>query len=112
MPHRSWEFRIADIVEAIEKINNYTSGMSYEQFCEDSKTIDAVIRNFAIIGEAARHIPDKIIQSHSEIPWRDMADMRNIIVHEYFGVNKKIVWETIQKDLPNLLFSFIKIKTD
>ena len=53
MPHRSWEFRIADIVEAIDKIINYTSSMSFDQFCEDSKTIDAVIRNFTIIGEAA-----------------------------------------------------------
>jgi len=70
MPHRSWEFRIADIMEAIDKIINYTTGMSFDQFCEDSKTIDAVIRNFTIIGEAARHIPDEIVQSHSEIPWR------------------------------------------
>jgi len=110
MPHRSWEFRIADILEAIDKIINYTYSMSFDQFCEDSKTIDAVIRNFTIIGEAARHFPDEIVQSHSEIPWIEMADMRNIIVYEYFGVNKKIVWETIQKDLPSLLSSFRKIK--
>ena len=109
---RNWEFRIADIVESIEKIISYTSGISFSQFCEDSKTVDAVIRNFIIIGEAARHIPDEIVQSHPEIPWREMADMRNIIVHEYFGVNEKIVWETIQKDLPNLLLSFRKIKHD
>jgi uncharacterized protein with HEPN domain len=69
------------------------------------KTIDAVIRNFTIIGEAARHIPDEIVQSHPEIPLREMADLRNIIVHEYFGVSEKIIWETIQTDLPGLLSS-------
>ena len=105
MPHRAWEFRVADIVDSIEKILSYTAGMSFEQFRKDSKTIDAVIRNFTIIGEAARHIPDDIVQSHPEIPWREMADLRNIIVHEYFGVSEKIIWETIQTDLPGLLSS-------
>ena len=109
MPHRAWEFRVADIVDSIEKILNYTAGMSFEQFRKDSKTIDAVIRNFTIIGEAARHIPDEIVQSHSEIPWREMADLRNIIVHEYSGVNEKIIWETIQTDLPGLLSSLRKM---
>lgn len=109
MPHRAWEFRVADIVDSIEKILSYTAGMSFEQFRKDSKTIDAVIRNFTIIGEAARHIPDEIVQSHPEIPWREMADLRNIIVHEYSGVNEKIIWETIQTDLPGLLSSLRKI---
>ncbi|MGA9237305.1 MAG: DUF86 domain-containing protein [Desulfobacterales bacterium] len=109
MPHRAWEFRVADIVDSIEKILSYTAGMSFEQFRKDSKTIDAVIRNFTIIGEAARHIPDEIVQSHSEIPWREMADLRNIIVHEYSGVNEKIIWETIQTDLPGLLSSLRKM---
>ncbi|MGA9535719.1 MAG: DUF86 domain-containing protein [Desulfobacterales bacterium] len=109
MPHRAWEFRVADIVDSIEKILSYTAGMSFEQFRKDSKTIDAVIRNFTIIGEAARHIPDEIVQSHPEIPWREMADLRNIIVHEYSGVNEKIIWETIQTDLPGLLSSLRKM---
>ena len=109
MPHRAWEFRVADIVDSIEKILSYTAGMSFEQFRKDSKTIDAVIRNFTIIGEAARHIPDDIVQSHPEIPWREMADLRNIIVHEYSGVNEKIIWETIQTDLPGILSSLRKI---
>ena len=109
MPHRAWEFRVADIVDSIEKILSYTAGMSFEQFRKDSKTIDAVIRNFTIIGEAARHIPDDIVQSHPEIPWREMADLRNIIVHEYSGVNEKIIWETIQTDLPGLLSSLRKM---
>ena len=103
MPHRSWELRIADISEAIETALEYTAGMTFEQFVSDRKTIDAVIRNFIIIGEAASHLPEDFIGMHPELPWREMRDMRNIAVHEYFGVDNRIVWETLQKNLPPLL---------
>ncbi len=103
MPHRSWEFRIADIVEAIDNVLDYTKGMSYDQFARDRKTIDAVIKNFITIGEAASHLPEDFIEKHPDIPWRDMRDIRNILVHEYFGVDNQVVWETIQKNLPPIL---------
>ena len=108
MPHRSWELRIADITEAIEIVFEYTAGMSFEQFVSDRKTIDAVIRNFIIIGEAASHLPDDLIVRHPELPWREMRDMRNIVVHEYFGVDNRVVWETLQKNLPPLLLQLRK----
>ncbi|MBW1694010.1 MAG: DUF86 domain-containing protein [Deltaproteobacteria bacterium] len=69
----------------------------------DRKTIDAVVRNFIIIGEAASHLPEEIIERHLDLPWREMRDMRNIVVHEYFGVDHMIVWETLKKNLPPLL---------
>jgi uncharacterized protein with HEPN domain len=103
MPLRSWKIRITDIIEAIENALEYSEGMEFENFIVDQKTIDAVIRNFIIIGEAAAHVPEDIIESHSDIPWREMRDMRNIVVHEYFGVDNKIVWDTIQNNLPPLL---------
>jgi uncharacterized protein with HEPN domain len=103
MPHRKWQFRLLDIIQAIEKIMNYISEMDFEDFVSDAKTVDAVIRNFTVIGEAANHIPEQFVKSNPEIPWREMADMRNIVVHEYFGVNEKIIWDTIQKDLPQIL---------
>jgi uncharacterized protein with HEPN domain len=103
VPHRSWELRIADITEAIEIVLEYTAGMSFEQFVSDRKTIDAVIRNFIIIGEATSHLPDDLIERHPDLPWREMRDMRNIVVHEYFGVDNMVVWETLQKNLPPLL---------
>ena len=103
MPRRSWEFRIADIVEAIDNVQEYTKGMSYDQFVRDRKTIDAVIKNFITIGEAASHLPEDFIEEHPDIPWRDMRDMRNILVHEYFGVDSQVVWETIKKNLPPIL---------
>ena len=62
-----------------------------------------MIRNFIIIGEAASHLPEDFIEKHTDLPWREMRDMRNIVVHEYFGVDNMIVWETLQKDFPPLL---------
>ena len=103
MPPRRWDIRIRDILAAIEKIHQYTEDMDLEAFRGDPKTIDAVVRNLEIIGEAARHLPDEIVGKHSEIPWREMRDMRNLLSHEYFGVNRNIVWETIQTDLPAIV---------
>ena len=77
--------------------------MTLEQFVSDRKTIDAVVRNFIIIGEAASHLPEDFIEKHADLPWREMRDMRNIAVHEYFGVDNMVVWETIQNNLPPLL---------
>jgi uncharacterized protein with HEPN domain len=77
--------------------------MSYAQFDRDRKTIDAVIRNFIIIGEAASHLSEGFLKNHPELPWRDMRDMRNIIVHEYFGVDNMVVWETLKNNLPPIL---------
>jgi len=103
VPRRSWELRISDIIEAIENALDYSAGMTFEQFIVDRKTIDAVVRNFIIIGEAASHLPEEIIERHIDLPWREMRDMRNIVVHEYFGVDYMIVWETLKKNLPPLL---------
>jgi uncharacterized protein with HEPN domain len=69
VPHRSWELRIADIAEAIDTVLEYTAGMTFEQFVSDRKTIDAVIRNFILIGEAAAHLPEDFIEMHPDLPW-------------------------------------------
>lgn len=103
MPRRSWELRITDIIEAIETVLEYTAGMTFEQFVSDHRTIDAVIRNLITIGEAATHLPEDFIELHSDLPWREMRDMRNLVVHEYFGVDNLVVWETLKKNLPPLL---------
>lgn len=103
MPRRGWKLRISDIIEAIENALDYSAGMTFEQFVADRKTIDAVVRNFIVIGEAASHLSEDFIEQHPDLPWREMRDMRNIMVHEYFGVDNLIVWETLQKNLPPLL---------
>jgi uncharacterized protein with HEPN domain len=69
---------------------------------EDRKTVDAVIRNFIIIGEAAGHVPEDVCARHPEISWYEMRGMRNFVVHEYFGVSDRILWDTVQNNLPPL----------
>ena len=103
MPLRDWLFRADDILDAIITVETYVEGMTYEDFIADRKTVDAVIRNLIIIGEAAAHIPEEISQNQPEIPWSDMRAMRNFVIHEYFGVSDKILWDTIRIDLPPLV---------
>ena len=93
----------------MQKIQQYTAGMSYSEFAADPKTQDAVIRNFITIGEAANHVPDDIAQRYPAIPWGDMRDMRNVVVHQYFGVSLRTIWETVQSELPPLVESLQRI---
>jgi uncharacterized protein with HEPN domain len=83
--------------------------MEFEDFQKDEKTIDAVIRNFIVIGEAARKISDDISGNHPNIPWRVMGDMRNFTVHEYWGVELRTIWKTIHEDLPPLIPSLKRV---
>lgn len=103
MPLRNWLFRINDILDAVSAVETYVTGMTYEDFVADRKTVDAVVRNLIIIGEASVHIPGEICRAHAEIPWQDMSAMRNFVVHEYFGVSDRILWDTVQIDLPPLV---------
>ena len=103
MPPREWLLRIRDIHNAVSKVLAHTETLSESSFADDEWTVDAVLRNLAVIGEAARHVPDEIVKRHAEMPWDEMRDMRNIVIHEYFGVDLEIVWKTIQDDLPPLL---------
>lgn len=99
---RDWKLRVNDILICIEKIQSYTTGMTYEQFRQDDRTIDAVIRNLEIIGETAGYIPEVIQEKYPELAWLEMRGMRNIMIHEYFGVSLPIIWRTITHDLSPL----------
>jgi len=103
MSLRLWEHRVVDILEAIRKIQTYVEGVTFGDFQSDPKTVDAVIRNFIVIGEAARSVPKEITDKHPRVPWRLMGDMRNFALHEYWGVELQTIWETIKKDLPPLI---------
>ena len=103
MPPREWAFRITDILRAIEATRSYTRDMQFEGFVQDRRTVDAVVRNLTIIGEASPRIPKSVVAAHPEIPWAEMSAMRNLVVHEYFGVSDRIVWDTVQHDLPPLV---------
>jgi len=100
---RNWRDRIRDILDAIAEIQKFTRGMVFESFYEDDKAIRAVEMNFIIIGEAANQIPGEIEEKYTTIPWNLMRSMRNRIVHAYFEVDEKLMWDTIQNDLPPLL---------
>ena len=86
-------------MDAIDRIVSYVEGMSYESFLADRKTQDAVIRNVEIIGEAASSLPIDFTQRHEDIPWGDLVGMRNVLVHQYFGILPEVVWDAI-KNVP------------
>lgn len=93
---------VRHILDAIDLIEDYTKGMSENEFLSHSMAHDAVVRQIEIIGEAARNISDGFQLKHPELPWAKMTGMRNKIIHEYFNVNYSIVWDTIKDDLPQL----------
>ncbi len=103
MPKRDPDLLIEDMLMAIRKIERYTTGMDQELFRQDEKTIDAVVRNLEILGEATRQMPEDFITQHSEVSWRQMAGLRNRIVHDYVGLDLEIIWQVIRHDLPQLL---------
>jgi uncharacterized protein with HEPN domain len=103
MPSRDWKIRIIDILQAIEEILKLTEGMTAAQFSQDTRTVKAVLYNFAVIGEAARHVPIEVREAWPALPWREMSDMRNVVIHEYFGVDPEILWETIRQELTPLI---------
>ena len=109
MSKREPRLLIEDILEAADKIKQYTVGFSFNDFIRDSKTIDAVIRNFEIIGEAARRIPEDFKAKHTRIDWLRVIGFRNRVVHDYMGVDHKIVWTIIEKDLDTLVSDLRKI---
>ncbi len=102
MPRRA-DQRLSDIAEAAKAIVGYVAGMDERAFQGDRKTLDAVLRNLTVIGEAARHVPDDFRERFPSVPWVEMGDMRNVVVHEYFGVDVGILWLTVRRDVPELL---------
>jgi len=109
MSKRDYRLFLQDILESIERIEEYTEGYDFETFTKDRKTVDAVLRNLEIIGEAAKHIPENIRMQHPEIPWKRVIGLRNVVIHHYFGVDLSIVWVIIKKQLPELKNAVISL---
>ena len=97
--YRQW---LEDILESCGKILRFTSRMSFDEFVEDEKTYDAVVRNLEIIGEAAKNVPDDIRLRYPGIEWRKIGGLRDVIAHEYFGIDNDIVWDIIQNKVESL----------
>lgn len=100
---------IKDILDSISSINNFIEGMSFEDFVKDDKTSSAVVRKLEIIGEATKNIPEAIRIKYSDIPWSDMARMRDKMIHFYFGLDYEIVWKVIKERLPEIRIRLEKI---
>lgn len=99
---RAYEAYLKDILESIRKIEKYTENMSYGDFREDELRQDGVARNLEIIGEAVKKIPDEIKNQKPDIEWKKIAGLRDILTHEYFGINLEIVWDVTKNKLPDL----------
>jgi len=109
MSKRGNDELVEDISEAARRLEIYSQNMEYGAFLEDIKTQDAVIRNFEIIGEAAKNITDDFKEKHQNIPWKDLAGIRDKLIHHYFGVNLEVVWYILKDDLPLLKYEIRRI---
>ena len=107
MSPRDWRERVQDILDALAEIQDFTHGMDFGSFSADAKTLKAVEMNLIVIGEAANQIPDRVEEEYPQIPWSLMRAMRNRLVHVYFAVDERLLWDTIQNDLP-VLFSALQ----
>jgi uncharacterized protein with HEPN domain len=109
MSKRTPQLLLEDILESSQKILTYTEGLSFEQFLADDKTVDAVIRNFEIIGEASSRLPDEIREQNPTIDWQRIRGFRNRIVHDYMGIDYKIVWLIKETYLPAIMMEIQKM---
>jgi uncharacterized protein with HEPN domain len=99
---RDYTLYLKDILAAIDAIEGFVAGMSLKTFQADDKTVSAVIRKLEIIGEAAKQVPDEVRQDYSSVPWKEMAGMRDKLIHFYFGADHELVWKTVTERLPKL----------
>jgi uncharacterized protein with HEPN domain len=93
---------LEDILEAARRVHGYCVDLSYEEFLGDVKTQDAMVRNIEIIGEAVKNLSDEIRDTYADVPWKNIAGMRDRLIHDYFGVNLDIVWNVVKEDIPQL----------
>jgi len=109
MSEREWRFYIEDMLRFAEHVLDYTSGMDQATFVSTALNYDATLRNLELIGEAARHIPEKIREVNPSIPWRMIIATRNRLIHAYLGIDNDTLWSIIQDDVPGLLEALNKL---
>lgn len=108
---RDYLFYLEDMLDSMERIMEYTDGLTFDEFQESNLITDAVIRNLEIIGEASKNVPEKIRKKYPAIPWKEMYGLRNFVVHEYFGIDFENIWKIIKDELPKNIQDLRKIVT-
>jgi len=103
MSSRNWLSLIQDMLNSACTITEYLQGLTFETFCQNKMLVESVLYNYVILGEASKNIPKEIQDRYPKIPWRLMGDMRNVIIHEYFQVQLKLIWQNSQNDIPLLI---------
>jgi uncharacterized protein with HEPN domain len=111
MSERDSRLYLSDIIESGNAILQYIEGLSSDDFAHDRKTFSAVIREFEIIGEAVGKLPDKTKELRKDVAWQDIKDFRNLLMHEYFGVDLEIIWQVMHNELPQLLDAVKELST-
>lgn len=94
---------LLDIQERCQKIIRYSTGMTYEDFRDDERTLEAIERNFTIVGEAVKHLPQEFREHHLTVDWRGMAGLRDVVIHQYFGIQYRVLWDIIRDEVPKFL---------
>jgi len=98
-PRQSIDY-LNDIIDAIEKAEAFSCGMTIDEFLADDKTLYATVRAIEIIGEASKHVPESVRERYPDLPWKQMSGMRDKLIHAYFGVDATVIWKTVSKDIP------------
>ena len=108
---RDYKAYIKDILEAIDRIESYTTNLTFDDFSESRLYQDAVVRNLEIIGEAVKRLPKRLIEKYPEIEWKKIAGLRDILIHEYFGIDTEIVWDVVKNKIPELKDQILLIQS-
>ncbi len=106
---RKYPLFIEDILICIEKIEKYTRNLSFGEFCKNDMVVDAVIRNFEVIGEAVKKIPEEIKNKYPDVEWKEAAGFRDILIHDYSGIDLESVWDTINTNIPSFKKKILKV---